>query len=96
MFIVGIDIAKRAHVVSVMTSEGQIVCRPFSIRNNCSGYNLLLERLRKISNIKSMFTIAMESTAHYWLPLYTRLRREGWNVLVMNPPDPRRAGAAHP
>lgn len=85
MFIVGIDIAKRAHVVSVMTSEGQIVCRPFSIRNNCSGYNLLLERLRKISNIKSMFTIAMESTAHYWLPLYTRLRREGWNVLVMNP-----------
>ena len=85
MFIVGIDIAKRAHVVSVMTSEGQIVCKPFSIRNNCSGYNLLLERLRKISNIKSMFTIAMESTAHYWLPLYTRLRREGWNVLVMNP-----------
>ena len=85
MFIVGIDIAKRTHVVSVMTSEGQIVCKPFSIRNNCSGYNLLLERLRKISNIKSAFTLAMESTAHYWLPLYTRLRREGWNVVVMNP-----------
>lgn len=37
MFIVGIDIAKRAHVLSVMTSEGQIVCKPFSIHNNCSG-----------------------------------------------------------
>ena len=85
MFIVGIDIAKRAHVVSVMTSEGQTVCKPFSIRNNCSGYNLLLERLRRISNVKSEFTVAMESTAHYWLPLYTRLRREGWKVLVMNP-----------
>lgn len=85
MFIVGIDIAKRAHVVSVMTAEGQIVCKPFSIRNNCSGYNLLLERLRKISNIKSMFTLAMESTAHYWLALYARLVKDRYTVMVLNP-----------
>ena len=85
MFIVGIDIAKRTHMVSVMTSEGQIICKPFSIRNTCSGYNLLLERLRRISNHKSEFILAMESTAHYWLPLYIRLRRENWQVLVLNP-----------
>lgn len=85
MFIVGIDIAKRSHAVSVITSEGQIVCKPFSIRNSCSGYNTLLERLRKISNHKSEFILAMESTAHYWLPLYARLHKDGWQAVVLNP-----------
>ena len=27
----------------------------------------------------------MESTAHYWLPLYTRLRKDGWQAIVLNP-----------
>lgn len=85
MFIVGIDIAKHSHVVSVITFEGEVVCKSFSIRNNCSGYNVLLERLRKLSNHRSDFIFAMESTAHYWLPLYTRLRKDGWQVVVLNP-----------
>ena len=85
MFIVGIDIAKRSHMVRVIDSEGRTVCRPFSIRNSCSGYNALLERLRKLTNHKSEFLFAMESTAHYWLALYTRLRKEGYQVVVLNP-----------
>ena len=85
MFIVGIDIAKRSHIVRVIDSEGRTVCKPFSIRNSCSGYNTLLERLRKLTNHKSDFLFAMESTGHYWLALYTRLRKEGYQVVVLNP-----------
>ena len=85
MFIVGIDIAKRSHMVRVIDSEGRTVCKPFSIRNSCSGCNALLERLRKLTNRKSDFLFAMESTAHYWLALYTRLRKEGYQVVVLNP-----------
>ena len=85
MFIVGIDIAKRSHIVRVIDPEGQTVYKPFPIRNNCSGCNALLERLRRLTNHKSDFIIAMESTAHYWLALYTRLRKEGYRVVVLNP-----------
>ena len=85
MFIVGIDIAKRSHMIRVIDSEGRTVCRPFSIRNSCSGCNALLERLRKLTNHKSEFLFAMESTSHYWLALYTRLRKEGYQVVVLNP-----------
>lgn len=85
MFIVGIDIAKRSHVVRVITAEGQTVCQPFSIHNSCSGCNRLLERLRKLTNQKSEFIIAMEATAHYWLALYTRLRSEGYQTVLLNP-----------
>ena len=42
MFIVGIDIAKRSHAVSVITSERQIVCKSFTSRSRCSDYNALL------------------------------------------------------
>ncbi len=85
MFIVGIDIAKRSHMVRVIDSDGQTVCKPFPIRNSCSGYNVLLGRLRKLTNQKSKFIFAMEATSHYWLALYTRLRKEGYRVVVLNP-----------
>ena len=85
MFIVGIDIAKRSHMVRVIDEEGQTVYQPVSITNNCSGWNTLLERLRKLTNHKSDFIVAMESTAHYWLALYTRLRKEGYRTVLLNP-----------
>lgn len=85
MFIVGIDIAKRSHMVRVIDSEGRTVYKPFAIHNNCSGCNVLLGRLRKLTNQRSEFILAMESTAHYWLALYTRLRKEGYRVVVLNP-----------
>lgn len=75
MFIVGIDVAKRSHEVSIITSEGQTVQRAFSISNNCTGYNCLMEKIRKLTNVRSEIVFAMESTAHYWLaliPIFTR------------------------
>lgn len=85
MFIVGIDVAKRNHEVTVITSEGQVVQKAFSIRNNCTGYNLMMGKLKKLTNVKSQFVFAMESTAHYWLALYTRLRKDGYKAIVLNP-----------
>ena len=85
MFIVGIDIAKRSHVARIIDSEGRIVAKPFSFRNSCSGYNALLARMHKITNRKSELILAMEATSHYWLALYTRLCREGYRVVLLNP-----------
>ena len=68
MFIVGIDVAKRSHEVSIITSEGQTVQRAFSISNNCTGYNCLMEKIRKLTNVRSEIVFAMESTAHALYP----------------------------
>ena len=85
MFIVGIDVAKRNHEVTVITSAGQVVCKGFRISNTCTGYNHMMERLGKLTNLKSQFIFAMESTAHYWLALYTRLKKDGHQVVILNP-----------
>ena len=85
MFIVGIDIAKRSHEAIIITEDGQVVRKAFSFRNNCTGYNLLLEQVRRLTLVKSQIVFAMESTAHYWLALYARLLKDGYTVMVLNP-----------
>ena len=85
MFIVGIDIAKRSHEAVIVTEDGQTVRKAFNFRNNCTGYNLLMEQVRKLTRVKSQIVFAMESTAHYWLALYARLMKDGYTVMVLNP-----------
>lgn len=85
MFIVGIDIAKRSHEAVIVTEDGQTVRKAFNFRNNCTGYNLLMEQVRKLTKVKSQIVFAMESTAHYWLALYARLLKDGYTVMVLNP-----------
>ena len=92
MFIVGTDVAKRNHEVTVITSAGQVVCKGFRISNTCTGYNRMMERLGKLTNLKSQFIFAMESTAHYWLALYTRLKKDGYQVVILNPIQTHHAG----
>ena len=87
-FIIGIDIAKRSHEATIIDSDGAVVRRAFSFSNNCTGYNLLLSQVRKLTNIKDQLVFAMESTSHYWMALYARLTRDGYTVVVLNPIQP--------
>ena len=45
----------------------------------------MMAKVKKLTNIKSQIVFAMESTAHYWLALYTRLKKDGYTVIVLNP-----------
>lgn len=85
MFYIGIDIAKRTHEAIIIDDQGKVVQRSFRFQNSCSGFNLLMERVRNITNQRPEVMFGMESTSHYWLALYTRLKKEGYQVHVMNP-----------
>lgn len=85
MYIVGIDIAKRKHEAVVIDRGGNIVIKSFSFTNNCSGYNRLIDSLRKAKLPLENITFAMEATGHYWLALFSRLQKEGFRVHVINP-----------
>jgi len=85
MFYIGIDIAKRTHEAIIIDDQGEVVQRSFRFQNSCSGFNLLMDRVRNITNQRPEVMFGMESTSHYWLALYTRLKKEGYQVHVMNP-----------
>lgn len=63
MLIVGINVAKRNHEVTVIALAGQVVYKGF--RNTCTEYSHMMGRHEKLTNLKSQFTFAMVSTAHY-------------------------------
>lgn len=85
MFIIGIDIAKNSHEAVIIDDTGKIVQKAFSFRNSHSGYNALIEKVRAFTGYRNQVAFGMESTGHYWLPLYTRLKKEGYPVHVLNP-----------
>lgn len=75
MFIVGVDIAKRSHEAIVIDDSGRVVKKAFNFKNDSTGFKKLIEALNSISTAPSDFAIGMESTAHYWLALYSGLRK---------------------
>lgn len=85
MFIVGVDIAKRAHEAIIIDGNGIVIQKPFSFKNTSQGFEEFLLKLNKVSQDKDDFIIAMESTSHYWIAFYSALFRKEYPVKVMNP-----------
>lgn len=85
MFIVGVDIAKRAHEAIVIDSSSTVIQKPFNFKNTTQGFEQFLAKLDKISCNKQDFIIAMESTSHYWVAFYSAVHRREYPVKVMNP-----------
>jgi len=84
MYIVGVDIAKRSHEAIIIDDSGNIVKNAFNFKNDSSGFQKLL-RIFESLGTPSDFLIGMESTSHYWLSLYSNLKRKGYTVHVLNP-----------
>lgn len=82
MHYVGIDIAKRKHVVFTLSSEGEPVGKALRITNNREGFDKLLAHL---SELETAVTVGLEATGHYWLALYSVLVEADYEVIVLNP-----------
>lgn len=85
MFFIGIDIAKRSHQAAVTDISGNIIVKPFNFKNSSVGFAQLLSVFEQNAVLKESCVIGMESTGHYWYPLYFFLVERQYNVKVFNP-----------
>lgn len=85
MFFIGIDIAKRSHQAAITEISGNIIVKPFNFKNSSVGFAQLLSVLEQNAVTKESCVIGMESTGHYWYPLYFFLVEHQYNVKVFNP-----------
>lgn len=85
MHYVGIDIAKRSHVVAVRGADGEPCGRAVGFGNDERGFSALLDRLAELGVDCGDCIVAMESTGHYWIALWEFLSERGWPVAVVNP-----------
>ncbi|WP_172135293.1 IS110 family transposase [Adlercreutzia sp. ZJ473] len=82
---IGIDVAKNAHVVASRMADGTPHGKAFQFANDERGFRSLLDRFAELGVERNDCIVAMESTGHYWLALWSFLDDHGYPVAVVNP-----------
>ena len=83
MIYVGIDIAKLNYFGAALSSDGEVLARPFKFTTDSDGFRRLLSVLDPYG--KDSLVIGLESTAHYGNNLVEFLVSRHYNVCVINP-----------
>ncbi len=81
MVYIGIDIAKFKHFASVVSSDGEVIVKPFPFENSRQGFMKLVEEIENFQDC----LIGLESTGHYAENLIYFLYERGYQVGLINP-----------
>jgi len=81
--VVGVDIGKDTHVISIIEKNGKEVLIGKKVENSREGFDFLKATLSPWKS-KSV-VVAMEPTGHYWKSLGYQLEDSGYKVVLINP-----------
>lgn len=83
--VVGIDVAKDAHVVCALEApSGAVRQRATRITASAHGYAQLVQWLQTWGDPETLL-IGLEATGVLWEPLYEAVTQVGYSILVLNP-----------
>ena len=82
----GLDIAKEAHFVAVVSQDEEVLVKPKRFSETAEGYDRLAAALGDPKDV----TVALESTGHYWRNVVAWLIAKGYAVVLLNPLRTRR------
>ena len=85
MIYVGIDVAKDKHDCLICDSDGVILFDPFTIQNNCIGFDELYKKVMTCSKDLTTIKVGLEATGHYSDNLLEFLITKGLTTTVINP-----------
>ena len=85
MICVGIDVAKDKHDCFILSSEGEVLADVFTIANNLSGFETLLQRIRVCTHPTDNIKVGLEATGHYSYNILGFLLDKGLPTYVINP-----------
>jgi transposase len=85
MIYVGIDVSKDKHDCSILSSNGQVLAKPFSIPNNLQGFTCLLEAISSFEKNLDKVKVGLEATGHYSFNILGYLLEKGFHCFVFNP-----------
>ena len=84
--VVGIDVSADFSYVAILKPNGDVYKKSFKIKHDVSGFNYLLNEIKKVEKEFNMKTgIFMESTGVYHLSLFHFLNKNFDNTFVINP-----------
>ena len=85
--VVGADIAKKVHVARASDVRGVELGKPLTFDNTRRGFEKLLTWIRwfMVDHNCDNVVFGVEPTAHYWMNLAQFLRRQGIQLVLVNP-----------
>ena len=85
MIFVGIDVAKDKHDCFITNSNGEVLFKPFTIKNNLDGFNDLYHKIESVMKDVSKVKVGLEATGHYSYNLLGYLIDKSLPTFVINP-----------
>ena len=85
MICVGIDVAKDKHDCFIIDTEGEVQQAVFTIPNNMTGFDDLLQRIFSASENLGKVKVGLEATGHYSYNILGFLLDKGLLTFVINP-----------
>jgi len=85
MYYLGIDVSKASSRVVILNDNGEKHAKPFSIENDKSGFQTLLEQLKTLNISKNDCLAGIEATGIWWENLFCFLTENGFNIILLNP-----------
>lgn len=85
MIYVGIDVAKDKHDCFITNSDGAVLFKAFSIKNNHQGFDDLFQKIRSVALDLGKVKVGLEATGHYSYNLLGFLLDKGLLTFVINP-----------
>lgn len=82
---IGIDVAKRFHVLHAVDDGGSTVVESLRFDNTSSGFAGMLGRLEAAGVTPADSLAGMEATGCYWVALFDFLSSRGYDTAVINP-----------
>ena len=85
MIYVGIDVAKDKHDCFITNSDGEVLFKAFTIKNNLDGFDELYQKIESVMEDASKVKVGLEATGHYSCNLVGYLLDKGLATFVINP-----------
>lgn len=85
MIFVGIDVAKDKHDCFIISSEGKVLFKPFTIENTLDGFDFLFGRICSVAEDFNKVKVGLEATGHYSYNILGYLLDKGLPTFVINP-----------
>ena len=85
MIYVGIDVARRKHVLAAVNASGEVLIESFVFENTSDGFKCLVSQLRSIGATRTRCRICLEATGNYDNALVSYLTDKKFEVVKLNP-----------
>lgn len=85
MIFVGIDVSKEKHDCCILSQDGQVLAKPFSVPNSIDGFNTLLAAITSFESNFAKVKVGLEATGHYSFNILGYLLDKDFSCYVFNP-----------